>query len=116
MAYAKQILTGQDGSASFTSAWIPVAVNGFRAASFTLAWAGATSTAGTLSFEGTDDPAQGVVVPLTINTSHGTFPTVGAAASQALVVINNCPAYVRMKWTRSGGGAAGQFNGYVTLT
>lgn len=109
-----KFMAGQSGVTSFTSDWVPVGAAGFRRASFTLNWAGAASTAGTLSFEGTDDPTQTVAVPLTLATSHGTFPTVGASAAKALVVIDNCPGWVRLKYTGTGGGAANQFDGWVT--
>lgn len=109
-----QFASGVSGAADWNSGWIPVAAGGFRRASFSLAWAAAASTAGTLAFEGTDDAGQTVVIPLTVATFHGTFPTVGATAGNMLVVLDNCPGWVRLKYTKSGGGAAAQFNGHVT--
>lgn len=111
-----QALAAQSGLADWQSEWIPVAAANFRRASFTLAWTLVAATSGTLAFEGTDDPAKAAanVVTLTIATSHGTYPTVGAAAANALVVLDNCPGYVRVKYTRAAGGGAGQFSGFVT--
>lgn len=116
MAFQKQVLSNRAGTTSFASDWLPVAAAGYRNASFTLAWSEAASTAGTLSFEGTDDPSQAVYAPLTIATKHGTFPAVGATADKALVALSNCPGWVRLVYTRSGGGGANQFNAYATLT
>jgi hypothetical protein len=84
--------------------------------SCTLVWSAVASTAGALSFEGTDDPTQAGYVPLTVASSHGTWPNVGATASSMMVVLSNCPGYVRLKYTRSAGGGAGQFKVYATLT
>lgn len=106
------------GAASWTSEWVAVGAGGWRTASFTTAWGAGASTAGALGFEGTDDPdkAAGSVVPLTTAVSHGTFPTVGATAGKALVVLTNCPGYVRQVYTRSAGGVADQFKSFVTVT
>lgn len=104
------------GAASWSSEWVAVGAGGWRTASFTTSWAAAASTAGVLSFEGTDDPSQTAVVPLGISVSQGTFPNVGATASQALVVLTNCPGYVRQRYTRSAGGVADQFKSFVTVT
>ena len=113
--YNKQFMSQQSGVSAFTSSPVAIAADGFRRGSFTLNWAaGGAGTAGTLSFEGTDDPTQNVWVPLTIATFHGTFPTVGTGAAKALVVLDNCPGYVRLKYTPTGGGAANQFDGWVT--
>lgn len=113
---SRQVLTAQSGAADWATSWIPVGAAGFRNASLTCKWAAGASTAGTLSVEGTDDPTGAVAVPLTIDKSHGTFPTVAATASQALVALSNCPGFIRLKYTRSGGGVASQFDAYVTLS
>lgn len=114
MAYASQPLASQSGAASFTSDPIPVAKSGFSRLSLTILWAAVAATAGVLSLEGTDDPTQTTWVPLTITTYHGTWPNVAATASQALVVLSDCPAFVRIRYTRSAGGGAAQFNAYAT--
>jgi hypothetical protein len=109
-----QFASGVSGLGDWNSGWIPVAAAGYRRASFTLGWAGVAATAGTLAIEGTDDPTQTIAVALTLGTYHGTYPTVGAGAGTLLAVVDNCPGWVRLKYTRSGGGAAAQFNGHVT--
>ncbi len=98
--------------------------------SFTIAWTAVAATAGTLTIEGTDDPTQANslyshsyayaqvaadftagtnVVPLTITTTHGTYPTVSTSAANAMVILENPPRFVRVKYTRSAGGGAAQF-------
>lgn len=114
MAYGSQPLVSQSGAADFTSDPIPVAKSGYSRVSLSIFWAAVASTAGVLSLEGTDDPTQTKWIPLTIQTYHGTWPNVGATASQALVVLSDCPSFVRIKYVRSGGGGAGQFNAYAT--
>jgi len=112
----KQQVANQSGAASWDSGWIPVAAAGFRNVSMSTSWIAGASTAGTLSWEGTDDPAHGAPVPLTANTYHGTGLTVGTGAGQTLIAFSGCPGYVRQKYTRSAGGVANQFNLFVTLT
>jgi hypothetical protein len=112
----RQVLTAQSGTGDWATSWIPVGAAGFRNASLTAKWAAAGSTSGTLSIEGTDDPLGVVAVALTIDKSHGTYPTVGATASQGLVALSNCPGFIRMKYTRAAGGAASQFDVYATLS
>lgn len=109
-------LAPQSGAASWVSAWIPVSQDGWRLASLTVAWGAVAATAGALSIEGTDDPGGTAAVPLTVATSHGTWPTVGATASAALVVLTNCPGWIRVRYTRTAGGGADQFQTYGTLT
>jgi len=110
------LLSGQTGVANWVTPWRECSQS--HQVSFTIGWAAAASTAGTLSFEGTDDPTQAAglvfapetnVVPLTITTFHGTYPTVSTSAANALVILENPPKYVRVKYTFSAGGAAGQF-------
>jgi len=117
-AVNKQVLANQSGLASFDTGWIPVGASGFRNISFTAAWLAAASTAFVLSVEGTDDPAQASTsaVPLTLTATHGTWPNVGTSAGNALVAVSDAPAYVRLKGTRSAGGAANQFNVWATVT
>lgn len=86
-----------------------------KTASFTISWGAVAATAGTLKFQGTDDPrvisdpGNAVWVDLTVTTFHGSWPTVGATASQALVVLESLPHYVRLVDTQSAGGGANQF-------
>lgn len=116
MEALNRTLDAQSGLSSWTSAWVRVGKAGYRCISWTTAWAAVAATSGTLSFEGTDDPTQTSVVALTPTVTHGTYPTVGTAAAAALVVLANCPGWVRMRYTRAAGGAAGQFTQSVTLT
>jgi len=107
-------LSAQSGLASWSTPWIPVGVGGWRDLSVTLAWSAVASTSGTLSVEGTDDPTGTIAVPLTVDVAHGAWPTVGATADKSLVVLSDCPGYVRVVYTRSAGGGAGQFTGAYT--
>lgn len=113
---AYKFMSQQSGAADFTSDPIPVAKDGFRRVSLTLFWSLVASTSGTLSVQGTDDPDLGTDswVNLTVGTYHGTWPTVGAAKANALVVLDNCPLYVRVKYVKAGGGGANQFQGWAT--
>lgn len=104
-------LVGQSGLASFSSPWKDTSKS--HCVSFTITWSAFAATAGTLSFEGTDDPLQAAPVTLTVPTSHGTYPTVGTSAAGCVVVFENCPRYVRCSYTRSAGGTTGQFNVFV---
>lgn len=106
----------QSGAGSWVSDPIAVGAAGFRVASLTLSWGAVASTAGVLAAEGTDDPTFATWVPLTVSVTHGTWPNVAAVAANAMVVLSNCPGFVRLKYTRSAGGGADQFNVYATLT
>ena len=113
-------LLGQSGLATYVTPW--VRTRNFHRVSFTIEWTGVAATAGTLSLEGTDVPADDPaappaatsIVPLTITTFHGTWPAVAAVAANALVVVANPPGWVRGRYTRSAGGGAGQFNWRMT--
>jgi hypothetical protein len=111
-------LANQSGLVSWETPWIPVGAAGFRVLSTTISWAAFALTNGAFSVVGTDDPAQAAAseVLLTISSTHGTFPTVGATAANAMVVLSNCPGYVKWKYTRAAGGTAGQFNLFTTAT
>lgn len=111
-----QIVTNKSGTTSWTSDWISVRAAGYRGISMLIDWAAAALTAGTLSLEGTDHPTQAKFTTLTVTTSHGTFPAVSTSAANATVILENCPAYVRIKYTQSAGGAASQFNAWATLS
>lgn len=114
--YNAQTISDESGAASFVSDWLAVGAAGYADASYTLAWAAAASTDGALTFEGTDDPSGTKFAPLTIDKQHGSdISAVDANAGTAVVVLTSCPGYVRVRYTRVAGGAAAQFNGYVTL-
>jgi len=111
-------LVSQSGLATWYGPWCDC--RELKEIGFTISWTAVAATAGTLSFEGTDDPAQAVagaagtnVVVLTIATYHGTYPTVSTAAANCMVRLENPPIYVRPVYTRSAGGGAGQFSGFA---
>ena len=83
------------------------------AIAFHVEWSAFAATDGTLSIEGTNDPTQTKFQALTINVSHGTFPTAGATAAGAIVILQNPPRFVRLKYTRTAGGTTGQMNAWV---
>lgn len=108
-------LVGVSGGASFNGGWIDT--QAFRVVAFNVSWTAVAATNGTISFEATNDPLQqaGSIVALTITTIHGNggVLTVGTSASAIGVVIENTFAFHRLKYTRSAGGGAGQFNAWV---
>lgn len=119
MYFNQQYVVNQSGVPAYTTPWFR-ALDWHRV-SFTVSWAGFAATAGVLSFEGTDFPADdvvnippaGLIVPLTITTFHGTFPNVAATAGRALVILENPPGWVRGRYTPSGGGTVNQFQWLV---
>lgn len=113
-AHDPQYDLARDGSATWQGAWKDCSKS--HCVSFTVTWTAVASTAGTLSLQGTDDPAKAAtsLVTLTLPTTHGAWPTVAATASTALAIIENPPRFVRVVYTRSAGGGAGQFNTYVS--
>ena len=111
-------MVGVSGLATFYGPWVDCSKA--RSMSFNLAWTAVAATAGTLSIEGTNDDAQAVtgtagtnVTTLTIGTYHGTYPTVSTSAANCMVIVEPCPKWVRIVYTRSAGGGAGQFTGRV---
>lgn len=116
--YARQetIFSAQSGLASFVSGWIPVGRAGLRMASLTLVRTAVASTAGTFSFEATDDPDEAGGVVLSTPIVHGSPLLVDASAGQSIVVLANCPGSLRVRYTRTGGGGAGQFFVWGTFT
>ena len=110
------LIPAKSGLANWTSDWIPVASGGYRMASLQVNWTAVAATNGTLSVEGTNDASKTVVTSLTIDKSHGTYPTVGATASSAMVNVSDCPGWIRVKYTRVAGGGAGQFTGFISLS
>lgn len=114
--YNAQTISDESGAASFVSDWLAVGAAGFADASYTLDWTAVASTAGALTFEGTDDPSGAKSAALTVDKQHGSdISAVDANAGTAVVILTNCPGYVRVRWTRSAGGGAAQFNAFVTL-
>lgn len=110
-------LASQSGLASWSSAWLAVGSAGYRMLSSTIAWSAVAATAGVITFEGSDDPAHAAPVTLTIDKTHGDdISAVGASAGEAVVVLADCPGWVRIVYTRSAGGGAGQFTMFATLT
>lgn len=110
------LFSAQSGLASFNSDWIPVGGGGLRTGSFTLAWTAVAATAGVFSFEGTDDPNQAGGVVLATPIVHGSPLAVSTSAGQSLIVLTNCPGWLRVRYARSAGGGAGQFFGWATFT
>lgn len=122
------------GASSWVTPWFDATY--MHTVSMTCAWlAGSGTTAGTLSMEATDDVAQSSlvfdprivfaqadltfaagthVVPLTITTTHGTYPATANAAGNCIVILENPPRFVRMKWTQSSAGVASQFTVYLS--
>jgi hypothetical protein len=112
-------LVSQSGLATWYGPWCDC--RELKEIGFTISWTAVAATAGTLSFEGTDDPAQAVagaggtnVVALAnITAAGGTYPTVGTVAANCMVRFENPPIYIRVIYTRSAGGGAGQFSGFA---
>lgn len=111
-------LQNQSGLATFQSPWVDATK--WRVVAFEIDWTAVAATAGTLAIEGSLDyripdsgpfvPSALKIVPMTITTSHGTWPTVGVSAANAMVILENTPPLVRVTYTRSAGGAVNQFN------
>ena len=111
-------MVNKSGLATWYGPWVDASQ--YKEFGFTISWSAFAATAGTLSFEGTDDPAQAVtgaggtnVVALTVATYHGTYPTVGTAAANCMVRFENPPMFIRPIYTRSAGGTTSQFQGFA---
>ena len=112
-------LSGVSGLATFYGAWVDCSF--LKQIGFTLSWTAVAATAGVLSVEGTDDAAQAVagaggtnVVAITVATATGgTWPNVSTGAANAMVRFENPPRYIRIIYTRTAGGGAGQFSGFA---
>ena len=76
-------------------------------------WAAFAATSGTLSIQGSNDPTQTKFQEMTISVSHGTWPTVGATAAGAIVLIQNPPHWLRLKYTRVAGGTTNQMQAWA---
>lgn len=103
----------RSGLGNWETDWIPVGAAGYRDVSLTVSWAAAGSTAGTLSVVGSDDPD--VEVPLTLDKTHGSALTTTSSAGATLISLSGCPALIKVKYARSGGGAADQFTVAATV-
>lgn len=101
-------LTNQSGVASFNGGWIDCL--NFPFVSISIWWTAVPSTAGTLSLQATDDPAQ----TSALDTITDFNTTVDATAGYAAWRVRNPPRYLRVIWTWTAGGAASQFNGVHT--
>jgi hypothetical protein len=118
--HATQILftgTLQNMAASRVTRWLKV--NGARTFHVLLTnVVGGSSPTGTWSFEGTEDttlymesdqptPSPVAFAPLTIPAAgiHGTGLAV-AGTNSTLVILADCPTWVRIRYTRSSGGDA----------
>ena len=112
-------LVNQSGLATWYGPWVNA--EQYKQYGFTISWTAVASTDGTLSFQGTDDPAQAVagaggtnVVTLTVSApAGGTFPTVGAAAANCMVRFENPSHFIRVIYTRVAGGGANQFQAFT---
>lgn len=100
-----------DMDGDITGAWLDC--SDVVCAGFHVEWSAFALTAGTLSVEGTNDPTQVAFQTMTISVSHGTFPTVGATAAGAIVLVQNPPRFVRLKYTRTAGGTMDQMNAWT---
>ena len=114
-------LVGKSGLATFNGPWFDASL--CKSLTFQLSWTAVAATDGTLSCEGTNDPAQAAVNVVTLAVGvvnvgasiepQGTWPTVGATASKAQLKIVDPPHFVRVSYTRIAGGGAGQFSGFA---
>lgn len=81
--------------------------------SFELWWSAVAATNGTISFEGTDDPAlvQNVVlVTPTVIHGNGNALSVSTTASKVMCMFENTPDFMRAVYTRVAGGSSTQMN------
>ena len=114
-------LVNQSGLATFYGPWFDASA--CKQLSFTISWSAVAATAGTLAFEVTNDSAQAVagvggtnVVAVTaalVVAAGGTYPTVSTSAANCHVAFENCSHWVRLVYTRSAGGGAGQFQAFA---
>ena len=106
-------LVGADMSDDVLGDWVDC--SDVVCAGFHVEWEAVALTAGTLSIEGTNDPTQEKFQEMTISVSHGTWPTVGATAAGAIVLVQNPPRFLRLKYTQSAGGSYDQMDAWVNL-
>jgi len=114
-------LYNKSGSATFNGPWFDASE--CKSVVFQLSWSAFAATDGTLSCEGTNDPAQaaGNQVTLAVGVVNvgasiepqGTWPTVGATASKCTLKIVDPPHFVRISYTRIAGGTTNQFQGFA---
>lgn len=101
------------GAATWTSRWVKLETPR-SVLVYMLAWTAVAATAGTLTIEVTNDPDGGALNTLALDNAQLTWLGTGFAPSTtaglSLIVLENLPRYVRMKYTRSAGGGADQFS------
>lgn len=106
--------SGMAGAGTMTSRWLDMLE--MHMCSFNIAWTNVAATAGTISFEGTNDPAQAstsiVTLTPTVILGNGGVLTTIAAASVVIVNFSELPRFVRYKNVQTAGGAVGQFSGW----
>jgi hypothetical protein len=113
--YVELALSSQSGLASWTSEWIDT--RRYRFLLLLFSWSAAAGTAGTLGLEGTLDPAKAAQnihdISSIVTVYYGTWPTVAASAGACTIPLDKVFPYLRLKYTRAAGGAAGQFSPYA---
>jgi hypothetical protein len=93
--------TSGDMGQSITGEWI--SMQGFRQVSFTFVWTGVAAPTGTLAFEISNDAVTPFAFPGTF--SPAIVSPAGSAGTQMCDDLFTNAAYIRAKYTRSGGGA-----------
>lgn len=110
-----------------TQRFAPMVCRGLRRISFTMWWTAVASTDGDFFFEGSDDPRVAsdpanatwvILTPPSASlhkngsdvTLSGNLFTINASAEEMIVNFADPPAYVRLCYTRRGGGGAAQLN------
>jgi hypothetical protein len=111
-------------TANFATLKIPRTI---RRVSFTLSWTAQASTDGDLFWQGSDDPradsdpsnAKWVTFTIPAGSYHtlganmsvaGKLATINASAENAVFNFENPPPFMRLGYTRRGGGAAAQLD------
>lgn len=107
----REYVVDQDGSASFTADVMET--RKVRILLVNVAWTAIASTAGTLSVQGTEDPANASTswVTLTASQTNGAQPSAGTAGA-ILLAYEFVPTWTRLVYTRSAGGGAAQFDAW----
>jgi len=108
----RQYLSNQDGSTSFNAGWIDT--RKCRELVAHVSWTAIAATAGTLALQGSEDDSLSstTAVTLTATVTHGAQPTGGTAGS-LILVVEYIPSFVRLIYTRTGGGGANQFTAWI---
>lgn len=109
--------SGKAGAADMYSEWVDLLY--YHTSSWNIAWTAVAATAGTISFEGTNDPtyaATSIVtcVPTTIRGNGGSLTVpVTAACIECAFDVKDMPRFMRYKNHQTAGGAVGQFSGWL---